>query len=362
MVLTAQPLPPDVHDPDPRTIDDLVIKEAKQRARRRRRRYGLVAAGMTAAVSASVFVTLDRTPPSRGSATAAPTTAGSTTARSFGVCLSPGQVPNLSAPTRGGPPAYQDGGPAGYISGPVTDPRPGGAPCRLVLWQYSHGNFGASRLGTVKIFSDGRVISSVSGEFYTRPKLVERQLTTEGVERVRSMAVSLLTDVPPAPRSAPSGGLMPEAQIYYQGRNHWSSDFAKLSDTLFLLAWLPDAAWLRKEPQPYQPNWWDACYRGAGHAVDRQRLLDRLPADAAAVLRDKETVTSPSSWEDGLGTHETVMHCTVISTAERQVIVQALHAAGYAMEGNLLGRIDVSPVELVSNPLLPDGDSSTYGG
>jgi hypothetical protein len=345
----------EVTEPYRLDVEDALIQEARRRARRRRRRYVVTAVVVAAAISA-VFATLDRTPPSRGSTTGGSATGGPSTA-----CLSAGQVPSYSASMRGDL-FSMPGNVFGIIRGPVTDPRPGGAPCRLVLKLYSHGNLGASQLGMVWMFSNGRVITSVGGGYYTRLTLIERRLSAEGVQRVRSMALNLLTDVPETRRPAPNASLLDRPEIFYQGRNHWISDYATLSDQLFDLSWLPDSAWLRQEPNTYQPDWWDACYRGAASPANRQQLLDRLPADAASVLHGKETISQPSSWEDDLGTHEAVMYCTVISTAERQVIAHALRDAGYPKDGNLFGRIDLNPVEIGSNPLLPDGEHGGYGG
>jgi len=153
---------------------------------------------------------------------------------------------------------------------------------------------------------------------------------------------------------------IPSALIGFH-RPVWSVSQRRTSFHL-QLSWLPAGAWLRQEPKTYQPDWWDACYRGAASPANRQQLLDRLPADAAAVLDGKETIRQPSSWEDDLGTHEAAMYCTVIGTAERRVIAHALRAAGYPKDGNLLGRIDLNPVEIGSNPLLPDGEHGGYGG
>ena len=101
----------------------------------------------------------------------------------------------------------------------------------------------------VWMFSDGRVITSVGGGYYTRLTLIERRLSAEGVQRVRSMAVNLLTDAPQTRRPAPNASLLDRPEIFYQGRNHWISDYATLSDQLFDLSWLPDSAWLRPGPQ-----------------------------------------------------------------------------------------------------------------
>ena len=153
------------------------------------------------------------------------------------------------------------------------------------------------------------------------------------------MAVNLLTDVPPALHRGPNG-LLPRPTISYQGRSHWISDYAELSDKLFDLSWLPDSAWIREEPQAYQPDWWETCYGGAGFPVDRRQLLDRLPAHVAAVLRGKNTTTVPFEWDVGQPTQESVQYCTVISTREWQVIAQALRAAGSPAENGATPRRD----------------------
>ena len=116
------------------------------------------------------------------------------------------------------------------------------------------------------------------------------------------------------------------------------------------------------------PNWWTACYGGRAPAdgeiwpgnypLDRQRVLHRLPHEAAALLRDKHTTTVPITWNHDTGEHgESTQFCTVVSATDRQVIINALGdpISAATQERVPLGRIDGYPAELGFGPLLPTG-------
>jgi hypothetical protein len=294
-------------------------------------------------------------------------------------CLPPGQVPSYSATTTERP---------DFIGGPVVNPQAEGRACRVVLRKYFHSRLG-SHTGKVWLLSDGRVIYWTDGT----DGLVEQRLTAEGVERVRVMAVDLVTDVRPTcrePRDPSLRRMLPSCQdrwsastISYQGRTHWIStkidvdaetylsDYSELADRLFDLSWLPDSAFVSQEPRPYTPNWWATCYGGrypvdgetwtGDYPVDRQQVLDRLPDDAAAVLRDKDTTTVPIRWGDDNGLPgETTQFCTIVSATEQQVISSDLDYRGSEEIPIPLGRIGDLPAELGFKPLLPDGETPCF--
>lgn len=283
-------------------------------------------------------------------------------------CLTPGEVPGYSVTTRDRP---------DFIGGPAVNPQRDDRGCWVVLRMYLHngppGN--AALTGKVWLYSDGRVI----GWTDSTDGLIEQRLTPEGVELVRTMAVDHLSEERVAPwasarqcRQASAPGRECSGTVPYQGRTHWISDYAELADRLFDLSWLPDRAWVREEPQPYTPNWWRACYGGrepgdgetwsGDHPVDRQRVLDRLPDEAAALLRDKDTTTVPLPWRQDNGVQgETRKFCTIVGATEQQAIINSLDLPG-SEERIPLGLIDEIPAELVFLPLVPDGEPPCFCG
>ena len=281
-------------------------------------------------------------------------------------CLAPGEVPSYAVTTRDRP---------DFIGGPVANQLREDRACWVVLRKYLHnGSPGNAALtGMVWLYSDGRVV----GWTDTTDGLIEQRLTPEGVELVRTMAVDHLNEERVAPwasarqcRQASAPGRECSGTVPYQGRTHWISDYADLADRLFDLSWLPDRAWVREEPQPYTPNWWTACYGGrepgdgeswsGDHPVDRQQMLDRLPDQAAALLRDKDTTTVPVPWRQDNGVHgETRQFCTIVSATEQQTISTALNHPG-PEQSIPLGRIDDIPAELTFSPLLPDGGTPCF--
>lgn len=145
--------------------------------------------------------------------------------------------------------------------------------------------YGKIHWGYVFVYSDGRVVAHPDGG-----SILERRLTQEGLDLVRSSAVDLRLGLP----------------------------------RLGLAHQLPASAWADPEFVAYEPPGYAVCNGGWG--VDASRVLSRLPLPAQALLRGKERTYDKT--DAGLGAAPPV-GCFEVTAADAQVLVDLLADAGF---------------------------------
>ena len=275
------PLPPDLSDPVGRDIEDAVIKEAKRLTRRRRRIYATTA--VLALVGASLFVFFGRMgPPSQGGASEG--------------------APALSSPAA---PAGRDQA-AGIVA-----------------------KYGLIHYGWTLVYGDGRVMFGPD-----RGQLLERRLTAQGLDRVRSGAIQPRALLPPSSQPA---------------------------DT-----------WAAAEWTPYLPKRHAACYWWRNSLHDATQMLGRLPAPARALLRGRER-TYPNvdlftrRYVDSIAAR---VECSEVHAQEAPVVIETLEAAGIALDNRPLGATSSrcgsikrpERIDVCFYPVLPHGSWIGWGG
>jgi hypothetical protein len=210
--IAAPPSSPRPQDPVERDDPEALIEEARQRARRRRRLYGAAAAGL-ALLGVSLFVIFGRPDPSQS-----------------------------ASPEPPAQPIVADSEDAATLV----------------------AHFGEFHVGWVAVYADGRVII---GERTTELRAVnsldsvERRLTADGLERVRS------------------GEIEPRA-------------FLEESVIKGSISNLPAGTWADPEFKDYEPTRYGMFWfgeKGPGNGpFDATKALSRLPAPVQALLRGKE--------------------------------------------------------------------------
>ena len=195
-------------------------------------------------------------------------------------------------------------------------------------------------MGYIYIYGDGRVVLYEDRS----DRLLERRLTQQGIDLVRSGAVD----------SSP-----------------W-------------LTGLPESAWADPEYMPYAPSRYAICYRGAEEPIDARLAVSRLPASAQVLLRGKErtydeTDTGSGGWPP--------VACSEVTAEQAHVLVDLLAAAGFETGTNGPGRdfldagsdggymwpapsagaateaeVQDPSVQLTFQPILPHGSWVGWGG
>lgn len=203
-------------------------------------------------------------------------------------------------------------------------PPPGAAPSTLdsgeLVDSYPVNGGGPPFLGMVRLYADGRMIWY---RFYSQASkstgYLEQRLTAEGVELVRS-----------------------------------HRNLAE-KDPLRLASWLPASAWEDQEIRAYVPSGYAVCleqfnpsapieervYPRSGPPEDRSGILDQLPASAADLLRDAETLPPLDDAPD----------CLAFTTDNARLLDAALRDGG-------LARDQVNFVLQYYVPLGPPGSST----
>jgi len=186
------------------------------------------------------------------------------------------------------------------------------------------------------LFADGRLIRALEGD-PAMDALFEQRLTPAGVALVLDAGLAALPDAEGGTfvnggywffwggYSVRSGNRMvsvgltnadgaPSGLQLTHDQEHviWELDARLRSPE----AWLPANAWLDSTPRPFVASRYDAC---VVDEVKDKPSLDRLPAAAAALLRERG-VARP----DEFGT------CYAITTGDARSLVVVLEAAGYA--------------------------------
>ena len=320
MAVIAPPRQPDSRDAEftvePDRGGEALIEEAKQHARRRRRRVAVTAIVASLAVFGASVLGL-----------------GFGFARS-----SPAGGPELPVAQADLVPAY-----------PV-------ASAELVASFYTHWSAGAGD-HWIYVYDDGRVVSHARG-------WVQQRLTSDGLELLRAGIIA-------------SGILAPDR--YTEVQEQWSTAFVQLRiDSVLTVAWapptsaedgavdafhraigrlihfenwLPAEAWAQREMTAYEPSGYAACADGGrpgtsaitdepatfATAAERDAVLAYLPEDAAAVLAagprfltfDAETDAYIAS---GSTPSSDVIGCRHLTPAQAQFVVDALVRGGWGVE------------------------------
>lgn len=194
-------------------------------------------------------------------------------------------------------------------------------------------------MGYIYIYEDGQVVLYEDGS----GRLLERRLTQQGVDLVRSGAV----------------------------------------DSRPWLTGLPERAWVDPEYRPYAPSRYAICYRGAGEPIDASRAISGLPASAQVLLRGKERTYDKT--DAGLGGWPPVA-CSEVTVEQAFVLVDLLADAGFetgsngpepnflaaGSDGGLMwpaspatateAEVQDASVSLTFQPILPHGTWVVWGG
>lgn len=304
-----------VVDPDERaSTAELLIAEARARARRRRTAYTVLALVIVGCLAlAARVVEGDATASSELPTGAVDAAAAVVTGSS---CLPPGELPQVPDPLIGGA-----GSGAQIAMSSTVDATSDGAPCKLVLryWFHRFGDgSGLFMSGKVWLFSDGRIIVDTDRDGFVS---WERRLTPDGVERVRTHAVSAL-GAAITPSEAPQD--LPMATIHYGDRIYHPRDPDQFVRQFVDLFWLPASAWTDLKQVEYVPPWYVACYESLSPRLEPSAVLDLMTPQARQVLRSK--TTSNRSW------WERTTPCVILDNRESQLIFGEFASAGITRE------------------------------
>jgi hypothetical protein len=249
--VTASPRPPLPGDPVQHDDPEALIEEARQRSRRRRRLYG-AAAAVLALLGIVLFASFGRPESSRSASPEPPLV-----------------------------PIARDGE-------------------ATVLAQFAKFGY-----GWVFVYDDGRVVFHQYGRpIYSSPapSLLERRLTADGLDLVRSGAL---------PASAFLHAL--------SSRAHGNADLW----TPVMGTSLPAGLWADPEFEPYVPSRYAVCNQvepgGPGYRESLAGILQSLPAPARALLRGKERAYYRNS-DLYLGDEPWSLACFVVSPEEAGVL------------------------------------------
>ena len=99
-----------------------------------------------------------------------------------------------------------------------------------------------------------------------------------------------------------------------------------------LASWLPESAWEDQEYRAYVPSWYSVCYSGEGGDLERQVLLNRLPAPVGDFLRDRDI--TESGFEGPLG--PVSFWCSTMTTDEARAFAGVIEDAGAARNDPVL--------------------------
>ena len=214
-------------------------------------------------------------------------------------------------------------------SGPIVSASPTPGPTVMLASATVIAHYQGFHSGYVYVYGDGLVLSlnDRSGPWV----LMERRLTPEGVDLVRSGAV--------------------EPTAFLDGSPQ-----------------LPDSAWADSKVQPYKSPESAICFWSGASFAAPSRALSALPEPARALLRGKErTYTS-----DGYQRIEA--ECAEVTSTEARALAEILKVAGVELvpqdDGGFYGSIAVpaqgstAAYDLVvwNNPLLPHGTWVLWGG
>lgn len=248
-------------------------------------------------------------------------------------------------------------------------------------------------LGVYLVYADGRMlwVDDLAGA----PGWVERRLTPEGVERVRSELLATgLFDDSSSERDEPCGAvfallcvrdgdrLLRRGALSGPGTGAaapgWSPEELLVRERLRTLpSSLPATDWLDQQPTAYLPSQYQVCLAagsGAGSvAPDPSKVLRALPARASKILRGSE-----ASRPDGLMSRA---GCFAVGTRRARVLARELvdtygapaaatnpAKSSFEIEARVTGNHRVGPAShprlqrfaITFMQLLPDGEAALY--
>ncbi len=273
------------------------------------------------------------------------------------------------------------------VGAPPSTPKKG----ELVFsFAFAH-TFGDPGRFHVSVYADGRLITERVGDSSLAPTdehrnstgLLERRLTPEGVELVRTEVVSTglvdddlhLTGVEGLYsghiefraadrvvhvtwgdgtwRGIPGPGVIRERPTHEQ-----ASALIRLDERLADLAsWLPASAWKDPQTRAFVPSGYSVCYEG-GKGVGLHGVLALLPPAAGDLLRTQEN--KPMPYTNLAGTFP--LWCSELTTQEARKLERILDGAGVRGWKDVFGLTygspgpgpDATEFSLSFNPNLPD--------
>jgi hypothetical protein len=193
----------------------------------------------------------------------------------------------------------------------------------IQYWIDPDGIKGGFAGGQGWVYADGRLITLGNNGF------LERRLTPEGVELLRSAIVSTgrFDHHQPAPRLASPhsviqvriGERLVRAQVGCPGCP------AKFPEGLgervaHAESWLPASAWKDRQFRAYVASKYAISHFAYPRTLERSRILALLPAAAADLLRAHDAV--PEQW------HTETRYVSDLTTEEARALAQALDDAG----------------------------------
>jgi hypothetical protein len=289
-----------------------------------------------------------------------------------------GPVGRTQTPAPTGPVVPEEPDPIGLIGLPPegTEPSTPRAGELVVNFRFGHAFADAGRYH-LNVYADGRAIwwcyCDRSGEGI-ETGILERRLTPEGVELVRSEILSTgLFDHDLFLRSAhglfyggvevfdadgsvqvswgnDSTGGAPEGVAVAGPTPEQASALRQLDAQLEDLAsWLPASAWVDEEAKPYVPSTYQICY-GTEQGLERDAVLDLLPRPAVDLLRARDRIADlfppVKYW------------CSTITTEEARAFAEIFEHAGFTKNhgAEVIYEDDLQVARIYFWPMCPDGN------
>jgi hypothetical protein len=308
-----------------------------------------------------------------------------------------GDSPSPSAPSWPGPSASVEPSASGEPSLAPESVAASAEPSAAALALRLLGGSPAGRFHVVTVLEDGRIITSdLTGG---GSPLIERRLTAEGIQLIRSeLDATGLTDTTadyqpvlnPGVDDVAYGGAGPSLEVGQVGGEIVVITWYLFSDTeadymqpqpeaeaLEALAmrlstldeWLPPSAWADASGAPYEPD----RYRVTVYGQSWGGSLDDLPVESTAVswplggtdaVEDAVDVAAQATDDD------LPSRCRAMSASEAAQIIAALEAAGASpsqggmIQGTIFqlgSRATSRVIEITFEPILPHGGSSCVG-
>jgi hypothetical protein len=222
----------------------------------------------------------------------------------------------------------------------------------IQYWIDPDGIKGGFAGGQGWVYADGRLITLGNNGF------LERRLTPEGVELLRSEIVSTgrFDHHQPAPRLASPHSVIQVRIGERLVRAQWGcpgcpADFPKgLGERIVdAESWLPASAWKDRQIRAYVASRYAISYYAYPQALGPSRVLSLLPAAAEDLLRDKDAVSE--YW------NPSPHYVSDLTTEEARALAQALDDAGLKPQPANRGELGYSleiPGTSVDSP-FPEG-------
>jgi hypothetical protein len=299
--------------------------------RRRNQRIAAGVVGITVFVTAIWIVTAGTT----SDRSVTPATSGPTVAPNLG----PYPMGLVGLPPEGSIPSYP------WIGDLVVD------------FGFGHTDTDGGRFH-MSVYEDGRVIWERFGNpFGEGPPtgLIEQRLTPEGVELIRDQVLAVAPFDGDLHYIGAHGLHYGQVRIALGGRlvslswgdlygGEMPEDLPEIMPTAEqaealrhldarlgnLEAWLPATAWAERQPRPFIPQRFSACFETHEYRAGLDDLLDSLPRPAQNVLLPLDWTHEQIGPSDALGMPVDIW-CTTVITSEARVLARTLEGAGYSV-------------------------------